>query len=93
MQIVNEQTFRSSTDVTKDDDMVRVTLDMSKNEWKHLKGKTEEERLEKAFTDFYGSFTTAMGKARGWKFTPEQVKIIDKYYNDIINPMRPPVGN
>lgn len=35
--VVNTQTYRSTTRVNKTNDMVRVTLDMTINEWQRVK--------------------------------------------------------
>lgn len=46
MNIVKEESFRSSPNVNQADDMLRVTLDVSKREWGRLKRRMERESLD-----------------------------------------------
>ena len=36
--VAKTQTFRSTSIINKTDDMIRVTLDMTRNEWRRMKG-------------------------------------------------------
>lgn len=42
IKIVKEESFRSKPLINMDDDMVRVTLDMSKNDWHMLKRQIDK---------------------------------------------------
>ncbi len=44
--IINKHTFRSDSKVNKTDNMIRVTLDMTRKEWMQVKSMIDKEGKE-----------------------------------------------